>query len=54
MVVVACCVGTWSSNNKPLHYVQTLNPQEGRCKKDLMSHHDFIKQIALCWINPQE
>ena len=32
----------------------TLNLQNGRKKIDLISHHDFRKRIALCWINPEE
>ena len=33
---------------------KTLNLQAGREKKDLISHHDFRKRIALYWINPEE
>ena len=33
---------------------KTLNLQAGRAKKDLISHHDFRKRIALYWINPEE
>ena len=33
---------------------KTLNLQNGRKKTDLISHHDFRKCIALCWINPEE
>ena len=29
-----------------------LNVQEGRRKKDVLSHHDFGKSIALLWIDP--
>ena len=32
---------------------KTLNLHEGRNKKYLISHHDFRKRIALCWINPE-
>ena len=30
-----------------------LNLHEGRNKKYLILHHDFRKQISLCWINPE-
>ena len=33
---------------------KTLNMHAGRNKKDLISHHDFRKRIALYWINPEE
>ena len=32
---------------------KSLNLHEGRNKKGLILHHDFRKQIALCWINPE-
>ena len=33
---------------------KTLSLHEGKNKKDLISHHDFRKRIALYWINPEE
>ena len=32
----------------------TINLKKGKNKKDLFSHHDFRKEIALAWINPNE
>ena len=32
---------------------KTLNLHKGRSKKDLISHHDFSKRMALCWIKPE-
>ena len=33
---------------------KALNMHADRNKKDLISHHDFRKRIALYWINPEE
>ena len=31
-----------------------VNLENGMKKKDLLSHHDFRKVVALAWINPSE
>ena len=54
MVVVNTYVGTWGSTKKCLCYVQNIEFTRREGKKDLISHHDFRKRIALCWINPEE
>ena len=30
-----------------------INIKEGKCKKDLLLHHDFRKSVALSWIDTE-
>ena len=47
-------LGIWRISYKCLHFYLTYNLSVGKDKKHLISHHHFLKNIVIAWINQED